>query len=140
MSKLYSKYQELKKENPDKIYIFKAGIFYIFLDEDAKKIGPILNLKLTNLNSEIVKCGFPVSTLEKYLTRFKTLPYQIEIVEQIEEKPQSQKKITTIKKYETLTNQISKLDLNNISVSQAFIFLDKIQKQAKNILKEISNG
>lgn len=136
MSKLYSKYQELKKENPDKIYIFKAGIFYIFLDEDAKKIGPILNLKLTNLNSEIVKCGFPVSTLEKYLTRFKTLPYQIEIVEQIKEKPQSQKKITTIKKYEKIANEISKIDLNSISISQAFLFLDHLQKETKSILKE----
>ncbi len=140
MSKLYKKYQELKKENQEKIYAFKSGIFYLFLDEDAKKLGPILGLKITNLNDKVIKCGFPVSTIQKYLTKFKTLPYEIELIEKIEDKPIGKKEFTSLKKYETLTCEISKIDLNTLSVSQAFMFLDKIQKQAKNILKEITNG
>ena len=35
MSKLLAKYIELKKKNPDFVYLFKVGIFYIALDEDA---------------------------------------------------------------------------------------------------------
>lgn len=59
MSKLYEKYKSLKSENNDKLYLFKSGIFYIFLDEDAKKMSNFLNLKLTNLNESICKCRFP---------------------------------------------------------------------------------
>ena len=63
MSKLYQKYQQLKKENPEKCYLFKSGIFYIFLEDDAKKLGPMLSLKITNLNDSVVKCGFPAETI-----------------------------------------------------------------------------
>ena len=36
MSKLYNKYIDKKKENNNKLYLFKSGNFYIFLGEDAK--------------------------------------------------------------------------------------------------------
>lgn len=35
MSKLYDKYLELKKKDESKMYLFRCGNFYIFLDEDA---------------------------------------------------------------------------------------------------------
>ena len=35
MSKLMKQYQELKKEDPNLIYIFQVGIFYNILNEDA---------------------------------------------------------------------------------------------------------
>ena len=50
MSKLYNNYLALKKENESTLFLFKSGIFYIFLDEDATKISNILGLKLTMLN------------------------------------------------------------------------------------------
>ena len=65
MSNLYKKYLSLKIENSENFYLFESGIFYIFLAEDAKVMSPVLNLKLTNLNSIIVKCGFPTSQLSK---------------------------------------------------------------------------
>ena len=37
MSKLYKSYEKLKEKAPGKIYIFKSGMFYICLEEDAKK-------------------------------------------------------------------------------------------------------
>ena len=58
MSKLYKKYISLKIENPNKIYLFRVGIFYIFLDDDARLMWTILKLKLTKLNSVIFKCYF----------------------------------------------------------------------------------
>ena len=75
MGKLYKKYVELKEQDDEKIYLFKVGIFFIFLDEDAKKISKMLNLKLTILGGEVQKCGFPISNLDKYakmLERVKT--------------------------------------------------------------------
>ena len=41
MSKLYEKFLELKKANNNKIYLFKSGIFYIGLSEDAKVISEL---------------------------------------------------------------------------------------------------
>ena len=45
MSKLYKKYMSLKINDSSKVYLFKSGIFYIFLDDDARTMSPILNLK-----------------------------------------------------------------------------------------------
>ena len=60
MSSLYLKYLKEKKKNEDTYYLFKVGNFYIFIDEDAKKISEVVPLKLTNLtvamHSEPEKC------------------------------------------------------------------------------------
>ena len=59
-------YNELKKQDSSSIYLFRVGIFYNILNDDAKLINEKLGLKITNLSPEIYKCGFPISTLEKY--------------------------------------------------------------------------
>ena len=82
MSSLYLKYLKEKKENEDTYYLFKVGNFYIFIDEDAKKISEVVPLKLTNLTSDILKCGFPINALERYLTIFKNLSFKIKIIEE----------------------------------------------------------
>ena len=53
MSKLYNKYLSLKQLDASKFYLFKSGIFYIFLDDDAKIVSEKLGLKLTYLNENI---------------------------------------------------------------------------------------
>lgn len=60
MSKLYEKYSQLKRLDSSKYYLFQSGIFYIFIDQDAIFMSSALNLKLTHLNNEILKCGFSV--------------------------------------------------------------------------------
>ena len=140
MSKLYQKYQQLKTEDSQKCYLFKSGIFYIFLEDDARKLGPMLSLKITNLNDSIVKCGFPVNNLQKYLNIFKTLPVDIKVVETDKATPISNSQFTSLKCYEEFTSEICKLDINSLSVSEAFVFLEKIQKKATNILKENAHG
>lgn len=57
MSKLYEKYKVLKENNPEQLYLFKVGVFYIFLDEDAKMVSDALGLKCTHLNENIMKSG-----------------------------------------------------------------------------------
>ena len=80
MSKLYDKYLLLKKQNPSVLYLFKSGIFYIFLENDAKKMSLLLNLKLNNLNENVLKCGFPVNNLSKYASLIEKAGYELLIV------------------------------------------------------------
>ena len=67
MSKLMKQYNELKKEDASSIYLFRVGIFYNIINEDAKIINEKLGLKLTDLGPNISKCGFPISQLDKYI-------------------------------------------------------------------------
>ena len=46
MSKLFDIYKNLKQEDSKTLFLFKSGIFYIFLDEDAKIINNLLDLNL----------------------------------------------------------------------------------------------
>lgn len=83
MSKLYMEYLKKKHADENKYYLFKSGMFYIFLDDDAKKISKITPLSITYLNKDIVKCGFPTNSLSKYLDIFNNLGLEIEIVERV---------------------------------------------------------
>lgn len=81
MSKLYNTYEELKRENPDFIYLFKNGIFFIALDEDAYTLSNLFGFKLTNFTPNIVKCGFPCSSYEKYFKLFSACNLNFKVVE-----------------------------------------------------------
>lgn len=83
MSKLFLEYLKRKKENNDKYYLFRTGLFYIFIDEDAKNISKITPLSITNLSNDVVKCGFPSNSLEKYLNIFKNLGLDVEIIDEV---------------------------------------------------------
>lgn len=47
MNKLYDVYLEKKKENAEKIYLFRNGNFYIALGDDAIRLSEELELELT---------------------------------------------------------------------------------------------
>ena len=143
MSKLYEKYLSLKKENNSKYYLFKSGIFYIFLDDDAKKISHILNLKLGNLNENILKCGFPVNSLSKYMTLLKNANCDVQIVETSSKKVDTN--IVDIQNNEQLQNLLKRLANNllkrlaninpdNLSIKEVYSFLEDISKQAKSLI------
>ncbi len=73
MSKILKQYKELKEKDASSIYIFRIGIFYNILNEDAKILNEKLSLKITSLSPEIIKCGFPISSLEKYTKKLDNL-------------------------------------------------------------------
>lgn len=135
MSKLYLKYLSLKKENSNRIYLFKSGIFYIFIDDDAKKMSKILDLKLTNLNSSIQKCGFPVKSFEKYLNKLKNLNYEFEIIST----ENSSHNLIDYIQNEKITNIIEnfiKTNIDELSISQAFDILITLQNEFKDIISK----
>lgn len=136
MSKLYQKYLTLKEQNPKQLYLFKSGIFYIFLDEDAKLMSPILNLKLTNLNSVILKCGFPVSQLNKYANLIKKNHFSFKIIDLSENKSFLPDDYILDSKIKNLIKKIAEVDSDNLSISSAYEFIENISKECKEILGE----
>lgn len=80
MSKLYNEYLKLKRINKEKVYLIKNGKFFIFIEEDAKRINQELGLKLIELTKGIEKCGFPVTELDKYLKFLTILNIDNEVI------------------------------------------------------------
>lgn len=126
MSKLIKQYEELKKKDPKKIYIFKVGIFYNILNEDAKIVSNSIGLKLTNLGPNIIKCGFPISQIDKYTLLLKNNNISFEIIENFASPNQNTS-------YTNIINKIQNIDLNNTTCKEAFDILYNIQQNLKNI-------
>lgn len=129
-SKLMQQYQNLKKQDATSIYLFRVGIFYNILNEDAKIASEKLGLKITDLGPNIFKCGFPISQVEKYrkLLEQKEIKYQI-----IDNLPNSNVNdyINNVEIKKVL-NKISNLDMNNTTYQQAFNILLEIQNKLKS--------
>ena len=125
MSNLLKQYQELKKKDSNKIYIFQVGIFYNLLNEDAQLVSNKIGLKLTNLSPEIVKCGFPIAKLEKYTHLFESLDLKYELV--TNQAPLNQGS------YNSIIKNIQNIDLENTTCKEAFDILYNIQQKLKNI-------
>lgn len=133
LSKLYKKYLELKQENSNNIYIFKSGMFYICLEDDAKKLSEIFSFKLTNLNSEIVKCGFPQNRLDFYLSKLNDLNVSFEIVDDNYFKIDNYSDYLNNSNLKLIVQNILNIDLNEISFKQAYSILENLQKDLKNL-------
>ncbi len=137
MSKLYERYLVLKKQNPNTLYLFKNGIFYIFLEEDAKKMSTLLNLKLTNLNENVLKCGFPVNNLEKYSSLIRSNGYDVHIVDTSTNQTHSSTDYILNSEIKNFIQKLSNVDSNNLSISEAYCFIENINKKAKEFVKEM---
>ena len=126
MSKLLKQYEELKKKDPEKIYIFKVGIFYNILNEDARLVSKESGQKQPDLSPEIIKCGFPVATLEKYTNLLAEHNIKFEVVS-------SQTPSYQNASYEQIVKKILNIDLDNTTCKEAFDILYMIQQNLKNI-------
>ena len=56
----------LQQKNKGKIVFCNTGNFYIAIGKDAVLLNNLIDLKLSCLNQEICKVGFPINALEKY--------------------------------------------------------------------------
>lgn len=139
MSKLFNKYVQLKKQDSSKIYLFKSGIFYLFIDDDAIKMSTYLNLKLTKLNENIFKCGFPTNSLTKYLDIFKNFNLNISIIDNINEQPISFGYYIQNSNVTKLVEEIASINSDSLSISEIYALVDNLSLEAKKIIKEMSN-
>ena len=126
MSKLLNTYNNLKKQLPETLFLFRSGVFYIALDDDAKLLSKELDLKLVNLNQTTVKCGFPVSSLDKYILMLKGLNIAFKIVDK--DTISDASVYTENENVKSLLTSIKNVDINNLSVSEAFAFIEKYRK------------
>ena len=128
MSKLYKKYNELKSTNNNQLYLFKSGMFLIFLDNDAKLVSKELNLKLTKLNDNIGKCGFTINCFEKYSTLLKEKGFVFSIIDEYYSIVTSTSNYLSNIEIVNIINKIKKMDINKTSPIQAFNILSNFQK------------
>ena len=133
MSKLISIYKRLKQEDSSTIYLFKSGIFYIFIGEDAKNISDKLNLKLTNLNDNFVKCGFPVSSIDKYFNLLNNISCKIKIIDTQDFSTMNFQDYKISKVAQDLITSIQNININTLAVSEAYQFIEEIQRKANEI-------
>ena len=133
MSKLYKNYVLLKIQNPDRIYLFECGIFYVFIHTDAELMSKLLDLKLTPLNSLISKCGFPVKSANKYFDILKTCEYEIEIIPSGNTSSINLNDYIVTKNYDTIIADFLSLDIDDLSIAEAFDYLHNLQEKLKNI-------
>lgn len=133
MSKLLSQYEELKKQQPNVIYLFKVGIFYNILNDDAKILNEKIGLKITDLGPHIFKCGFPISQIDKYIAILNKLGLKYKIIDN----SPNQNTNDYLKNIETkkILKKILEIDFNNITFQQSFNMLLDIQKKLKSIYK-----
>ncbi len=120
MSKLYNQYLELKSKNKDIFYLFRCGNFYIFIGDDAKDISEKVVLKLTPFTKDIMKCGFPLSSLQDYMRVFANLGLNVEVIEK--------KEMSLEEKQNKVWKILQKLDLEKLTPLNAFEELLKIKE------------
>ena len=137
MSRLYDIYISLKENEKDgnnTLYLFKSGMFFIFIDKDALVASKLLNLKLIMLSPSIVKCGFPISSLDKFTMLLKNSGYSIKIIDSTASLSYNIKDYEMSSSIENLLFSISNINLDSLSVSEAFAFLEKIKSDVNSIL------
>lgn len=133
MSKLYSLYEELKKEDCKTIYFFKSGIFYIALASDAVYISNKFNLKLTKLNDTICKCGFPASSIDKYVKIFNNNNIDFKIIDTSINLQYLPAEFKINNEIISLLTEITSIDIESLSVSEAYTFIENMHKKAIQI-------
>lgn len=106
MSKLYQKYEKLKENNEDLIYLFLCGNFYIALDSDAIILNELFGMKLTKFSNLCDKCGFPKNSLEKYINMFEEKNIKYGLIEN---------DINDKNKLDKIYNMLKDINIENLS-------------------------
>lgn len=133
MSKLFNIYLNEKKNNENIILLFKSGIFYIAIDKDATVLSQLLDLKLTNLNDTVKKCGFPCSSLNKYLKLFELHNLNVKLIEIDKNISYTIPEYTENKLIQDLLEQINNVNVDNLSISEAYKFIEDLKEKVINI-------
>ena len=135
MSKLYSKYLEQKSLNPNELYLFKSGIFYMALNEDANRLSDALSLKVTNITDKLYKCCFPVSKSDYYFKTLESLNINYKIIDPSQNVVLNYAEYKDNERFNGIITNLLKLDLNKTSFQDAYIILTNTIHDLKQILE-----
>ncbi len=139
MSKLYDKFSSLKNSNKDTLYLFKSGIFFIALNEDATKLSEIFGFKITNLNDTVTKCGFPEKRLEYYSTLLEKMSIDFEVIDSSCQKVENRSDYISNLNFNSIIDKLVKIDFDNITCKEAFDILYDLSLKSKEILNSGGN-
>lgn len=114
---MLEKYYKYKIENKEFIVMIKFGNFYEMFDKDAVIASKLLGYKLSKI-SDTVKCGFPISSLEKVLKKLNIENVNYVVIEN--------DKIIIKKEFDKNIYTTFDFDINNIKYN--FIRISKITK------------
>lgn len=128
MSKLYKRYNELKENDNNKLYLFKTGMFFIFLHDDARLMSRELELKLTKLNETVVKCGFPINSFQKYSNLLNERGFEFSVIDENFSVVTSTSSYLNNLEIVGFINKIKNMDINKTSPIQAFTLLSNFKK------------
>jgi DNA mismatch repair ATPase MutS len=139
MSKLYSKYLEQKALNPNILYLFKSGIFYMALNDDANRLSDALSLKVTNITEKIYKCCFPVNKSDYYFKTLESLNIAYKIIDPSQNVVLNYAEYKNNEKFSNIIENLLKLDLNKVSFQDAYIILTDTVHDLKQIINNEAN-
>lgn len=118
LSVIYQKYLQLKKEDANKLYLFKSGKFYIFVGEDCDTINDYVVLKKVKFSNESYKCGFPADVLDNYMRVFKNHNLDVEVIDSLK---------TNID--DSIKEKLINLDIDSITPLQALNILKDVKEK-----------
>lgn len=82
-------YNQIKKQYPNYILLFRLGDFYEMFNDDAKLASRVLNIALTKKyageGKTIPLAGIPYHSVQSYLAKFIKAGYKVAICEQVED-------------------------------------------------------
>ncbi len=142
MSKLANLYKILKNKDSSTLYLLKSGIFYIALDEDALTLSDLFNFKLTDLNKNIIKCGFPASRISYYSNLLSLKNINFQIIESIDEDnfylSQYSNNSSSINNSSfanlPIVEELLNINFDEITFKESFFILQKLQNDLKNLI------
>jgi len=86
---ILERYDEIKRENPGSILLFRVGDFYELFHDDAKVGARVLRLTLTTRDKRsenpILMAGFPHHSLDGYLHKLIKAGHRVAICEQVDD-------------------------------------------------------
>ena len=139
MSKLYDKFSSLKNSNKEKLYLFKSGIFFIALNEDATKLSEIFGFKITNLNETVTKCGFPAKRIEYYSSLLDKMNIDFELIDSNSQKIEDSSEYISNLNFNNIIDKLVKIDFDNITCKDAFDILYDLSLKSREILNSGDN-
>ena len=139
MSKLYDNFVKLKCSDKDKLYLFKSGIFFIALNEDATKLSEIFGFKITNLNDTVIKCGFPSKRIEYYSSLLDKMNIDFELIDSASKKIENHSEYICNLNFNSIIDKLVKIDFDNITCKEAFDILYDLSLKSREILNSGGN-
>ena len=94
----------------------------------------LLNLKLTNLNNHVVKCGFPINSLSHYSNLLKLANYEFKIIDIQKQTSFSVQNYSIEENIHNLLLKLSNTNSDTLSIKEAYSLIEELKQESIKIL------